>query len=38
MWDEVLLKHKVAALVLEACGINIPKKFYLNKPDKGWEG
>lgn len=38
MLYEVLLKHKLAALVLEGCSINVSKKYYLNKTDKGWEG
>lgn len=38
MLCEVLLKCEVAALALEVCSINMSKKSYLNKTDKGWEG
>lgn len=38
MLHEVLLKHKLAALVLEGCSINVSKKYYLNETYKGWGG
>lgn len=36
--DKVLLKHKVAAPVLKASGLNVSEKSYLSKTDKDWEG